>query len=212
MSGIMENHTKNIAKVKIINIVNNAEFREKYPIYEKIYKAYDKIFMHLSCNDQCKTNLDLLAKVFSFEEVKDSYTGEILYIDLNRTNKFIEGYVNPTIDKIYHELVKENGSIEEIINSLRNIRGFDSYTISINETYRKIDMLKFKCEQFDTIGLVDKIKLVSLLYEDFVVPYCAKNEIQEYTDSLYIYMQGYSDFLFSLLNKLEVNLYAEEQS
>ena len=45
-----------------------------------------------------------------------------------------------------------------------------------------------------------------------MVPYCAKNEIQEYTDSLYIYMQGYLDFLFSLLNKLEVNLYAEEQS
>lgn len=211
MNGIMENHTKTIAKVKIINIISNAEFREKYPIYEKIYKAYDKIFMHLSCNEQCKTNLDLLAKVFSFKEVKDSYTGEILYIDLSRTNKFIEGYVDITIDKIYHKLIDVNDTLKETINMLKNIVKIN--TIDIDEIYRRIDMLKFKCEQLDdTTSIIDKIKLVSLLYEDFVVPYYTKKQKQEEVDSLYIYMQGYSDFLFSLLNKLEVNLYAEEQS
>ena len=211
MNGIMENHTKTIAKVKMINIANNAEFREKYPIYEKIYKAYNKIFMHLSCNEQCKTNLDLLAKVFSFKEVKDSYTGEILYIDLNRTNKFIEGYVDITIDKIYHKLIDVNDTLKETINMLKNIVKIN--TIDIDEIYRRIDMLKFKCEQLDdTTSIIDKIKLVSLLYEDFVVPYYTKKQKQEEVDSLYIYIQGYSDFLFSLLNKLEVNLYAEEQS
>ena len=211
MNGIMENHTKTIAKVKMINIANNTEFREKYPIYEKIYKAYNKIFMHLSCNEQCKTNLDLLAKVFSFKEVKDSYTGEILYIDLSRTNKFIEGYVDITIDKIYHKLIDVNDTLKETINILKNIVKIN--TIDIDEIYRRIDMLKFKCEQLDdTTSIIDKIKLVSLLYEDFVVPYYTKKQKQEEVDSLYIYTQGYSDFLFSLLNKLEVNLYAEEQS
>ena len=211
MNGIMENHTKTIAKVKMINIANNAEFREKYPIYEKIYKAYNKIFMHLSCNEQCKTNLDLLAKVFSFKEVKDSYTGEILYIDLSRTNKFIEEYVDITIDKIYHKLIDVNDTLKETINMLKNIVKIN--TIDIDEIYRRIDMLKFKCEQLDdTTSIIDKIKLVSLLYENFVVPYYTKKQKQEEVDSLYIYMQGYSDFLFSLLNKLEVNLYAEEQS
>lgn len=211
MNGIMENHTKTIAKVKMINIANNAEFREKYPIYEKIYKAYNKIFMHLSCNEQCKTNLDLLAKVFSFKEVKDSYTGEILYIDLNRTNKFIEGYVDITIDKIYHKLIDVNDTLKETINMLKNIVKIN--TIDIDEIYRRIDMLKFKCEQLDdTTSIIDKIKLVSLLYENFVVPYYTKKQKQEEVDSLYIYIQGYSDFLFSLLNKLEVSLYAEEQS
>lgn len=188
-------------RVKIINIINNTEFREKYPIYEKIYKAYDKIFIHLSCNEQCKTNLDLLAKVFSFKEVKDSYDAKVLYVDYNRTCKFIEKHVDPTINNIYHELVKLHDILKEV----------KSRSISINEIYRKIDMMKSKCEKIDTISLVDKIRLVSLLYEGFVIPYCAECEIQEKTDSLYIYIQGYSDFLFSLLNKLEVNLYAEEQ-